>query len=506
MKTYQRLLIDDGRPKDDWGLPVGPSYEEKKWDLLTPEEMKADFEWKSDILATQGEEVSGDTFYQDYLFHELYDGSISTDIYKVMLTEYDADAGSKVHRVDVDDIYKYLHLNDVALSPCLFHQNWRMKKLLNYVGAFVLDIDKLRPQNLERFFMLFESGRLLTPTFIANSGSGVHFYYVLDKMLKIDSVKNGANNLIAEEIYIRLYDDVINKEKWRDAQKHWLGQDYRVVNSKTKLNMKSQIFKIGEVYSIEQLIVHYGIKIDRKKSYATKDMIKYASNIARNLEISPPDFSNSKETYNFIEKHKDAAYQVREERRRKRAEKEQSRKKKSKAKPITWYRRTFDYMKDHTRPGYRFSSMKALAKIAQIEKVPRDVFMVDLAELGAYWESYDWKGDKFNPRNLEAIERFYDTADRYTVSSKTLEEWLGYEFRRIGVKRNGRKQSDHIKVMNMMKKFKKQIGESVNEGRPKGSGTAQQQVQEWRQAHPEGKKADCIRETGLSKPTVYKWW
>lgn len=24
--------------------------------------------------------------------------------------------------------------------------------------------------------------------------------------------------------------------------------------------------------------------------------------------------------------------------------------------------------------------------------------------------------------------------------------------------------------------------------------------------NPEGRKIDCIRETGLSKPTVYKWW
>ena len=31
-------------------------------------------------------------------------------------------------------------------------------------------------------------------------------------------------------------------------------------------------------------------------------------------------------------------------------------------------------------------------------------------------------------------------------------------------------------------------------------------VIEWRKAHPDGKKADCIKETGLSKPTVYKWW
>lgn len=28
----------------------------------------------------------------------------------------------------------------------------------------------------------------------------------------------------------------------------------------------------------------------------------------------------------------------------------------------------------------------------------------------------------------------------------------------------------------------------------------------WRLEHPEGKKADCIRDTGLDKKTVYKWW
>ena len=28
----------------------------------------------------------------------------------------------------------------------------------------------------------------------------------------------------------------------------------------------------------------------------------------------------------------------------------------------------------------------------------------------------------------------------------------------------------------------------------------------WRQRHPEGRKADCVCDTGLTKPTVYKWW
>ena len=39
-------------------------------------------------------------------------------------------------------------------------------------------------------------------------------------------------------------------------------------------------------------------------------------------------------------------------------------------------------------------------------------------------------------------------------------------------------------------------------GRP----NAEQIVLEWQEKHPEGKKADCIRDTGLSKPTVYRWW
>ena len=40
------------------------------------------------------------------------------------------------------------------------------------------------------------------------------------------------------------------------------------------------------------------------------------------------------------------------------------------------------------------------------------------------------------------------------------------------------------------------------DGRP----DKQAQVEEWQRNHPDGTKAECIRDTGLSKPTVYKWW
>ena len=75
-------------------------------------------------------------------------------------------------------------------------------------------------------------------------------------------------------------------------------------------------------------------------------------------------------------------------------------------------------------------------------------------------------------------------------------------------KRNGRKQPEHLKLARFVRdeiNGKKDTWRDGN-GRPKGSGTKQQIVHEWRTAHPGGRKADCVRDTGLSKPTVYKWW
>ena len=70
-------------------------------------------------------------------------------------------------------------------------------------------------------------------------------------------------------------------------------------------------------------------------------------------------------------------------------------------------------------------------------------------------------------------------------------------------KRNGRKQEQHIKIMNAIREIEHPDGAWRNkDGRPEKSKI----VEEWRKSHPDGKKADCIRDTGLSKPTVYKWW
>ena len=56
--------------------------------------------------------------------------------------------------------------------------------------------------------------------------------------------------------------------------------------------------------------------------------------------------------------------------------------------------------------------------------------------------------------------------------------------------------------MNNQRSFKVEMGECTNGGRP----TAEQIVRKWQEQNPNGKKADCNRETGLDPKTIRKWW
>ena len=77
-------------------------------------------------------------------------------------------------------------------------------------------------------------------------------------------------------------------------------------------------------------------------------------------------------------------------------------------------------------------------------------------------------------------------------------------------KRNYLTQREHLEIARGIRDIRmKQKGKSdwrEGNGRPKGSGTKEEQVKAWRLANPNGKKIECERELGLSRHTVLKWW
>ena len=96
-------------------------------------------------------------------------------------------------------------------------------------------------------------------------------------------------------------------------------------------------------------------------------------------------------------------------------------------------------------------------------------------------------------------------ADNKLLSTMASREWIEKQTKVVipPNKRNGRKQEQHIKIMNAIREIEHPDGAWRNkDGRPDKAKI----VEEWRTAHPEGTPKDCIADTGISKNTVYKWW
>ena len=102
---------------------------------------------------------------------------------------------------------------------------------------------------------------------------------------------------------------------------------------------------------------------------------------------------------------------------------------------------------------------------------------------------------------LEAYDREY-----YNFTISDIEALTDVHIERN--RRNGLTQEKHLYLARRRKEDMKAIGIPMKaaEGRPRGSGTAQEKVLTWREQHPTGRKADCNRDTGLDPKTIRKWW
>ena len=70
-------------------------------------------------------------------------------------------------------------------------------------------------------------------------------------------------------------------------------------------------------------------------------------------------------------------------------------------------------------------------------------------------------------------------------------------------RRNGRKQNEHLKLARFAQKLNYPNDEwRQGNGRP----SKEKEVQEWQKLHPNGTKADCHKDTKISRQTIHKFW
>ena len=146
--------------------------------------------------------------------------------------------------------------------------------------------------------------------------------------------------------------------------------------------------------------------------------------------------------------------------------------------------------------GHRYFCVMMLAIYAVKCDVPREQLEQDAAALIPWLNAL---GDEpFTVADAESALECYD--DRYaTFPLRDIEKLSAIEIPRN--KRNGRSRLQHMAVMRAIQDVVRPDWRNTD-GRP----NKQLLVFEWRLNHPDGKKIECERDTGLSRKTILKWW
>ena len=147
--------------------------------------------------------------------------------------------------------------------------------------------------------------------------------------------------------------------------------------------------------------------------------------------------------------------------------------------------------------GHRYFFLMCLAIYAYKCGVPKKQLRQDMKK--AFTELQKVKHENVLTEDdirsaLEAYDKEY-----YNFTISDIEALTNVRIDRN--KRNGRKQELHLRLARGQLAILKDAGER-SQGRP----SVQEQVHSWRQQHPDGTKSQCKKETGLSYPTIRKWW
>ena len=151
--------------------------------------------------------------------------------------------------------------------------------------------------------------------------------------------------------------------------------------------------------------------------------------------------------------------------------------------------------------GSRYHRIHALAEFAVKCGISYDELKRDAYELYVLFREVD-TGQPFTYTEYVKARDEYFSTEAHKSTRRWIETKTGVEMN-PPAKRNGRSKADHLQWVNGQRKQKHdQAGEPYGGGRPDKC----QAIHQWQREHPNGTKIECHRETGISRPTIDRWW
>lgn len=455
--------------------------------------------WADEVSALGCPGVSAYDFYEDLFGDYLEDHKEDPEDYES--GEYAAIAVELKRRNVKGKLKTYANRKTIT-NGCMElydmiedSENFCLMSAASYIGyqrkdvnardlfALVIEIDDLQDDGIEFLPTLWnrKSHRMPQPTYIVCSGSGIHLYYVFEKPIPL--WPNVLKRLGEIKTYMCkwLWDKPVTKS-YNNIQYEPVLQGFRIVGTRSKSGgTYAMAFESGPRLTIEKFNSCMPPELQLEAFYKSNLSLEEAKKLYPKWYQRRIIEGKSPGTYN---RHPGIYYD--------------------------WVEK----IKTGASLGHRYNCLENLCSLAvqceippeQVEKDVREV--AEILEDLTRWASNDvvQKHGHFTEYDIMSALRTYFNPSRsaYTrkreiVSKKTN---IPLEPNR----RNYQKQEDHLEEARSIRDIRcKRRGKAKwydGGGRPDKKNI----VQEWRKAHPDGRKADCIKDTGLSKPTVLKWW
>lgn len=500
-------------------LDVITPFLENKFDEVLPPDFYREL-FPAGVLQERGEEHYGDGKYN----------AIALELTNRHTTYTDKDGRerrkplTKRHTVTDDlDLLDELEASKhfVLMAPLAYAGKTRKGSNARICFAIVVDLDNIwirngYPDGLANFLYQTEEvdtkgtlknplkiGSQPLPTFIVSSGTGVHLYYVFDQPICLFEETVKQLQKLKRSLTTKIWhDSIVDIRDERDIQQEGIFQGFRLVGGITKKGTCVRAFKTGKKVDIDYLN-QFVPSDSRIKNYRLYDEKYVNGNEPYPTQLSLMDKGVAIDTKLTTWKDRNPDWY---ERRVVRGEPRK-----------TWCvnRNLYDWwlreISQKARVSHRYWCISMLAVYAvkcshyDAEKNPDPVTYDELEKdafsLVELFDSLTTDPDNHftNDDVMAALEFWQDNWSFYKRDYVSYR--AGFEIKEN--KRNGRTREDHLEVCRLIKKQKARKGELQN---PDGRPSKQGEVRLWRLKHPNGKIIDCIKDTGMARATIKKWW
>lgn len=345
-----------------------------------------------------------------------------------------------------------------------------VQKHASKMFAMIFDLDGVGDQEAKNLFSgieAYEYHIYPMPNYMVISGHGLHLYYLFDWEIPLyPNIKIQLKNFkygLTRCIWNR------NTSKIDPPQYQGINQGFRIAGGKTKIEgYKSKVFKLNEhPWTLNQLneFVPERFRIDEKAIFReTKLSLEEAKR-------RYPDWYQRR----VIDKMPKRTWRCKE----------------------ALYEWWLNRIKAEARFGHRYFCVMMLAIYAMKCGISKERLEADAYALEETMTSLK-PDEPFTKADIKSALECYDE-DYLTFPIKDISQLTTIPITKN--KRNGRTQGQHMEVMRAIQNVVNPDWRN-KEGRP----TKKHIILEWQEKNPMGTKYQCIKETGLDKKTVYKWW